>query len=73
MVFETDAIPILIRDLARVIHCGILVDDRRRRFEHIDKEHSEKETNKKRQKLQMIEEFHSPPLLYIFKLYSKGQ
>lgn len=51
MVFETDTIPVLVRDLARVVQTRVLVDHSRRRFQYIYEEHPEKEAQEQRQQL----------------------
>ena len=51
MVFKADTIPILIHHLPCVIHRGILVDHRRRRLQHVDEKHAEKEPHQEGQEL----------------------
>lgn len=66
MVLETDTVSILVNYLTSIVHSRIFVNDGGRWLQHIDEEHTEKETNQKRQQLQMIEEFHNP---YSVKLF----
>jgi hypothetical protein len=60
MVFKTDTIPILVRNLAGIIQTGILVYHHRCRLQDIDKEHAKEKPHQKWHELQMIEEFHFP-------------
>jgi hypothetical protein len=60
MVLETDTIPILVHYLTGIVHGRIFVNDGGRWLQHVDEEHSKKETNQEWQQLQMIEEFHNP-------------
>jgi hypothetical protein len=66
MILKADTIPILVRDLSRVIHRRVFVNHRRRRLQYIDKEHAEEYPQQERQQLQPIEEFHNPYSYYIF-------
>jgi hypothetical protein len=68
VILEANTIAILIYDLTCIIQCRIFIDDGRRGLEHIDKEHTEKQTNQKRQKLYVIEKFHGVTLIYNTKL-----
>ena len=73
MVLETNTVAILICYLPCIIQCRILVDHYRGRFQYIHEKHSEKQTEQKRKKLQMVEEFHAPLLgaYELLEIYGK--
>jgi hypothetical protein len=60
VVLKADSVAILIDDFAGVIQIRILVDHDGGGLQDIDEEHADKETEQKRQELQVIKEFHIP-------------
>ena len=63
MILKTDSIAILINDFAGIVNRGILIDNDRSRFEHIDEEHAEKESDEEWQQLDVIKKFHNTLLM----------
>jgi hypothetical protein len=73
MVFKADTIPILIDNFSRIIHVRILVDDHRRRLQHVDEENAEEDADQEWQELQMIEKFHGDPTVTGDKIFTQGK
>jgi hypothetical protein len=60
VILETNAVAVLICYLAGIIERRIFVYNHWRWFEYVDEEHTEKQSNEERQKMQIVEEFHFP-------------
>jgi hypothetical protein len=63
VILETDPVAVLINDFAGIVDGGVLINDDRSRFEHIDEKHAEEESEEEWQELYVIEKFHNPLLI----------